>query len=210
MKYKIDVARIRENSIVLNGWVIGKSLQSEAEFEVLDGQEKPVKFKYVPVRRDDVCQIYFKKTLDRDLGFDIRIPYIREKNEDRTLVIRCDGKTARVKLNAEIIERQNSSAHKKSAKLKSMMNVQTFRSAVDFWKENGFKAFVLKSRHKLQGIDSDYDYPEWYALTKTTDEELEAQRKSFFDYMPKMSVVIPAYKTPERYLAAMKGDRSYV
>ncbi len=40
MKYKIDVARIRENSIVLNGWVIGKSLDSEAAFEVLDGQEK--------------------------------------------------------------------------------------------------------------------------------------------------------------------------
>ncbi|HCD43640.1 MAG TPA: glycosyl transferase family 2 [Lachnoclostridium sp.] len=203
MKYKIDVARIRENSIVLNGWVIGKSLDSEATFEVLDGQEKSVEFKYVPVRRDDVCQIYFKKAANRDLGFDIRIPYIRDKNEDRFLVIRCDGKTARVKLNAEIIERQNSSAHKKSTKLKSMMNVQTFRSAVDFWKENGFKAFVLKSRHKLQGIDSDYDYPEWYALTKTTDEELDAQRKTAFDYRPKMSVVIPAYKTPERYLAAM-------
>jgi glycosyltransferase involved in cell wall biosynthesis len=203
MKYKIDVARIRENSIVLNGWVIGKSLDSEAAFEVLDGQEKSVEFKYVPVRRDDVCQIYFKKTADRDLGFDIRIPYIREKNEDRILVIRCDGKTVRVKLNAQIIERQNSSAHKKSTKLKSMMNAQTFRSAADFWKENGFKAFVLKSRHKLQGIDSDYDYPEWYALTKTTDEELDAQRKTTFDYRPKMSVVIPAFKTPERYLAAM-------
>ncbi|WP_349946287.1 glycosyltransferase [Lacrimispora sp. BS-2] len=203
MKYKIDVARIRENSIVLNGWVIGKSLDSEAAFEVLDGQEKSVEFKYVAVRRDDVCQIYFKKAAEKDLGFDIRIPYIREKNEDRTLVIRCDGKTVRVKLNADIIERQNSSAHKKSTKLKSMMNVQTFRSAVDFWKENGFKAFVLKSRHKLQGIDSDYDYPEWYALTKTTDEELEAQKKADFDYRPKMSVVIPAYKTPERYLSAM-------
>lgn len=75
-----------------------------------------MEFKYVPVRRDDVCQIYFKKTADRDLGFDIRIPYIREKNEDRILVIRCDGKTARVKLNAQIIERQNSSAHKKKHK----------------------------------------------------------------------------------------------
>lgn len=84
-----------------------------------------------------------------------------------------------------------------------MMNVQTLRSAADFWRDNGFKAFVLKSRHKLQGIDSDYDYPEWYALTKTTDEELEAQRKTVFDYRPKMSVVIPAYKTPERYLSAM-------
>lgn len=28
MKYKIDVVRIRENSIELNGWVIGKTPQS--------------------------------------------------------------------------------------------------------------------------------------------------------------------------------------
>lgn len=203
MKYKIDVARIRENSIVLNGWVIGNSPKEKAEFAVLDGQEKPVEFKYVPVRRDDVSQIYFKEGPEEDLGFDIRIPYVREDNEDRFLVLSCGGKTVKVKLNAQIIEKQNSSAHKKSVKFKSMMNMQTFQSAVDFWKENGFKALVTKSRHKLQGIDSDYDYPEWYALTKTTDEELEEQRKTTFDYMPKMSVVIPAYKTPERYLAAL-------
>ena len=40
-------------------------------------------------------------------------------------------------------------------------------------------------------------------MTKTSDEELEAQKSVEFDYMPKLSVVIPAYKTPERYLAAM-------
>ncbi len=48
------------------------------------GRKKSVEFKYVAVRRDDVCQIYFKKAAEKDLGFDIRIPYIREKNEDRT------------------------------------------------------------------------------------------------------------------------------
>ncbi len=203
MKYKIDIARIRENSMILNGWVIGRTEETEAEFQVLDGSENPVEFKLVPVRRDDVSQIYFKKTVARDIGFDIRIPYIREENEDRILVIRCDGKTVKVKLNASILERQNSSAHKRTAKLKSMMNAQTLCSAVDFWKENGFKALLLKSRHKLQGIDSDYDYPEWYSLTKTSEEDLEAQKKTVFDYNPKMSVVIPAYKTPERFLAAM-------
>lgn len=203
MKYKIDIARIRENSMILNGWVIGRTEETEAEFQVLDGSENPVEFKLVPVRRDDVSQIYFKKTVARDLGFDIRIPYIREENEDRILVIHCDGKTVKVKLNASILERQNSSAHKRTAKLKSMMNAQTLCSAVDFWKENGFKALLLKSRHKLQGIDSDYDYPEWYSLTKISEEELEAQKKTVFDYNPKMSVVIPAYKTPERFLAAM-------
>jgi glycosyltransferase involved in cell wall biosynthesis len=195
--------RIRDNSIVLNGWVIGKTPQEEVEFQVLDQQGMPVQFKHVPVRRDDVSQIYFKKTVEKDLGFDIRIPYVRDSRKDRTLVITCENKSVSVQLNADIIEKQNSSAHKKSAKLKSMMNKQTLQSAMDFLMENGLKAFVIKSRHKLQGIDSDYDYPEWVSLTKTTEEELEQQRRVVFEYMPRLSVVIPAYKTPERFLSAM-------
>lgn len=203
MKYKIDVMRIRDNSIVLNGWVIGRTPEEEVQFQVLDEQDTPVEFKYVPVRRDDVSQIYFKKTVEKDLGFDIRIPYVRDSKKDRSLVIKCENKTVAVKLNADIIEKQNSSSHKKSAKLKSMMNKQTLQSAMDFFMENGLKAFVIKSRHKLQGIDSDYDYPEWVSLTKTTEEELAQQREIVFDYMPRLSVVIPAYKTPERFLSAM-------
>ena len=203
MKYKIDVMRIRDNSIVLNGWVIGRNPEEEVQFQVLDEQDTPVDFKYVPVRRDDVSQIYFKKTVEKDLGFDIRIPYVRDSKKDRTLVIKCENKSVAVKLNADIIEKQNSSSHKKSAKLKSMMNKQTLQSAMDFLVENGLKAFVIKSRHKLQGIDSDYDYPEWVSLTKSTEEELAQQREIVFDYMPRLSVVIPAYKTPERFLSAM-------
>ncbi len=203
MKYKIDVMRIRDNSIVLNGWVIGRTPEEEVQLQVLDEQDTPVEFKYVPVRRDDVSQIYFKKTVEKDLGFDIRIPYVRDSKKDRTLVIKCENKSVAVKLNADIIEKQNSSSHKKSAKLKSMMNKQTLQSAMDFLVENGLKAFVIKSRHKLQGIDSDYDYPEWVSLTKTTEEELAQQKETVFDYMPRLSVVIPAYKTPERFLSAM-------
>ena len=59
MKYKVDVVRIRENSIQLNGWVIGKTPQSRAEFKVLDKDRRPVEFRYVSTRRDDVSQIYY-------------------------------------------------------------------------------------------------------------------------------------------------------
>ena len=83
------------------------------------------------------------------------------------------------------------------------MNMETVRVAMDFWKDNGLKALIVKSRHKLQGIDNDYDYSEWYELTKPTEEELEAQKKAHFDYEPRLSIVIPAYKTPERYLKEM-------
>lgn len=42
-----------------------------------------------------------------------------------------------------------------------------------------------------------------YSLTKPTAEELEEQRKKVFDAPIKFSIVIPAFKTPERFLREM-------
>ena len=95
MKYKIDVVRIRENSITLNGWAIGKSPDSKATFRVEDEKRQPVKFKHVNTRRDDVSQIYFKKVYDRDFGFDIQFPY--ERGKDYYLLIRCEGRQVKIK-----------------------------------------------------------------------------------------------------------------
>lgn len=198
MKYKIDVVRIRENSITLNGWVIGRSPESRATFRVEDERRNPVKFKCVPTRRDDVSQIYFKKNCNREFGFDIRFPYERGKSYD--LLIRCEGKQARIRYNEKLIGRRASVAHKRMEKLRDLMNMETVHVAVDFWKQHGLKALVLKSRHKLQGLDNDYDYGEWYELTRPSQEELAEQRRKLFDFEPKLSIAIPAYKTPERYL----------
>ncbi len=201
MKYKIDVVRIRENSITLNGWVIGKSPESKAEFGVEDEDRNPVEFQCVSTRRDDVSQIYYKKVYDRDFGFGIQFPY--ERGRSYFLLICCDGKTARVKYNEELIAKRASVAHKRMEKIRDLMNMETVNVALEFGKKHGLKALFLKSKHKLQGLDNDYDYGEWYDLTKPTQEELEAQRKKVFDFEPKLSIVIPAYMTPEKYLREM-------
>ena len=201
MKYKIDVVRIRENSITLNGWVIGRSPQSEAAFTVEDEHRQPVACKLVATRRDDVSQIYFKQVYDKDFGFDIQFPY--ERGRSYWLQIHCDGKTARIRFNEELIARRSSVAHKRVEKIKDLMNLETVRVATDFARKHGLKALFLKSRHKLQGIDNDYDYAEWYDLTKPTQEELAKQRKTVFPYQPKLSIAIPAYLTPEKYLREM-------
>jgi len=198
MKYKIDVVRIRENSITLNGWVVGKSPESKASFLVEDEKKTPVKFKHVATRRDDVSLIYFKEESRQELGFDIRFPY--ERGKSYCLFIRCEGKQAKIKLNEALIAKRASVAYKRMEKLKDLMNMETVNVALNFWREHGLRALVVKSRHKLQGIDNDYDYGEWYELTKPTDQELEAQRAVTFEFEPKLSVVIPAFKTPERYL----------
>ncbi len=201
MKFKIDVVRIRENSIELNGWAIGKTPESKARFKVLDGKKQPVKHRYVATRRDDVSQIYYKKVYDRDYGFDIQFPYTR--GEDYWLLINCDGQTRRMKFNEELIAKRASVAHKRLEKIRDLMNMETVRVALDFGKKHGLKALLLKSKHKLQGLDNDYEYGEWYDLTKPTAEELAEQRQTKLAYEPLLSVVIPAYKTPEKYLREM-------
>lgn len=201
MKYKIDIVRIRENSITLNGWVIGKTPQSRAAFRVVGEDRRPVKFRHVSTRRDDVSQIYYKRTYDRDFGFDICFPYERGKNY--WLLIRCDGRVARIKFNEELIAKRSSVAYKRMEKIRDLMNWETVRVACEFARKHGLKALFLKSKHKLQGFDNDYDYQEWYELTKPSQEELERQRKEKLPVQPLLSVVIPAYKTPEDYLREM-------
>ena len=108
-------------------------------YRVEDEAGQPVKAKIVPTRRDDVSQIYYKKIIDRDLGFDIRFPYEHGKNY--YLVI-CGGKkTTRVKYSDMTIRRKTGAANRKVQKLMNLMNMETVHVAMDFWKEHGLKAW---------------------------------------------------------------------
>ena len=171
MKCNVDVVRIRENSIQLNGWAIGKTPETEITYQVEDGAHQPIRFQYVATRRDDVSQIYFGRTVEKELGFDIQFPY--ERGKDYYLIAKGEGRKIRIKYNEELIRKRSSVAHKRMQKIRDLMNMETVRVCLDFWKENGLKALLVKSKHKLQGIDNDYDYGEWYSLTKPTAEELE-------------------------------------
>lgn len=198
MRYSVDVARVRENTLKLNGWAIGKTPDTKVTYTVEDEKHRPIEFKFVATRRDDVSQAHFKQTLDKDLGFDIQFPY--ERGKDYYLIIACEGRKVRIKYNEKLIARRASVAHKRTQKILDRLNPVTLQVAWDFYKENGLKALFLKSKHSLQGIDSDYEYAEWWDLTKPTEAELAAQREEKFAYEPKFSVVIPAYKTPEEFL----------
>ena len=201
MKHNVDGVRVRENSIQLNGWVIGKTPQSQPSFKVEDQDRRLIAFQYVSTRRDDVSQIYYGQVYDRDFGFDIQFPY--ERGKDYYLVIQCDNRKTRIKYNETLIKKRSSVAHKRMQKIKDLMNMETVHVALDFWKENGLRALFVKSVHKIQGLDNDYDYGEWHALTKPGKEELARQRTEQWDDGPKFSIVIPLYQTPKRYLQKM-------
>lgn len=198
MKYKVDYVRIRENYITLNGWVVGKKPGSQPSFHVYNSKMESVDFKYVKTRRDDVSQVYFGKVYDEDYGFDIKFDY--KRGEDYYLEIAIDNQKKKIKYNEELIYKRSSVSYKRMEKLKDLCNMETVRVAFNFMKKNGLRALIRKSKSKIQGMDNDYEYTEWYEKTKPTKEELAAQRAEKFEYSPVFSIVIPLYATPDNFL----------
>ena len=203
MKFKIDVIRVRENHIVLNGWVVGRDPLSVPQFRVCDENDRPVDYKYVPTRRDDVSMIYFKQVYDIDMGYDITFEYERGRTYSVYFII--ENQMKRVKLNEELIAKRTSVAFKRREKLRDLCNFETIRVVMDNLKKHGLKAVYIKSKNKIKGFDNDYEYSEWYEKVKPGSDEISAQRE--YDWTEgstkipvSFSVVIPVFETPNNYL----------
>ncbi len=68
----------------------------------------------------------------------------------------------------------------------------------------GIKQTVAKSIRKAMGHDQEhYSYRKFLKTHPTTQEELEKQRHTVFAYNPVISIVIPLYNTPERFLVEL-------
>ncbi|MCM1272665.1 MAG: glycosyltransferase [Clostridium sp.] len=67
--------------------------------------------------------------------------------------------------------------------------------------ENGLGAFKEKLKAILYGIN--YYYPGWFEANKADAAELARQREEKLSYNPLISVVVPTYNTPEKYLREM-------
>ena len=77
----------------------------------------------------------------------------------------------------------------------------TEKKALDYMRANGVKALAVKAARKLaERTNRPVDYSDWLPKHLPTEGELSRQRKATFDYAPKISIVVPLYKTKEEYL----------
>ncbi len=220
MRTKVDIALAREGKLNIQGWAFGKDPETPVQYEVTDGKGQPVADTSVEtVRRDSVVEAYFPDyeknvghPLRRELGYDINVPYQFGIGEERILLIRVDGKCRRVRFNDRMLEQFNSHAHKKREKLLALCTWETVEVGLEYLREHGLRALWKKATHKIKGIEEDYDYNEWYKQTCITPDALNAQRSTELPLQPKFSIVIPAYKTPEKFLRRMLqsiADQTY-
>ena len=84
------------------------------------------------------------------------------------------------------------------------------RKAFRYWKHFGTKEFI---NHALERMEpEEVPYGPWFEKHRVTDTELRRQAKSQSENAPWISIIVPAYHTPEKYFMQMADsvrDQSY-
>ena len=86
-------------------------------------------------------------------------------------------------------------------RLISKMSPYTIQKGLRYLKHYGVKEFWVSLHERFE--PEEVPYGPWYEAYIPTREELEKQKKKKWKYNPKISIIVPAYKTPEMFLRQM-------
>ena len=83
------------------------------------------------------------------------------------------------------------------------INATNIKKGLRYLKHYGLKEFMIRLEEKQEQEAVPYD--EWFQKMKATEQELQQQKKESRKWKnaPKISVVVPLYQTPEKFLREM-------
>ncbi len=100
------------------------------------------------------------------------------------------------------MDKKNSSAGRiQWGKMFKKLNPYTIQKGFRYLKHYGPKEFWIRLHERFE--PEEVPYGPWYEAYIPTEAELEKQRKRRFAYEPLISVAVPAYCTPEKFLVQM-------
>ena len=83
------------------------------------------------------------------------------------------------------------------------MNIaRKINKVIRYYNKYGFRYLVEISAEKIFKLE-ERRYQKFHKKSLLSSKEKEIQSKKVFQYMPKFSIVVPLYKTPEKYLRSM-------
>lgn len=169
---------------IVNGWYINVG---NVSVHVFDETGKELEIDIKEKRRADVVRVFPENTIDEIVGFEI---VYKQKTTN----------TIRVHLQTQVRQMDYTVKLKESFIEKILRKVkQSYRKGKKYYQQYGVKATILRVIDKLTSRDS-ITYNAWLKRHCPTKTMLEKQRNHKFAYQPKISIVIPLYKTPKKYL----------
>lgn len=154
----------------------GETLEIQSE-DLEKGIRKDVVFEFPEVEKEAVT--VFEITTKVEKGDRV---FLVAKSKNKGTQITCRLSITRVE---KLIHKADVLMHK----------------GVAYYQRYGFSEFVKRVYEKTFKVgECKYTYDEWLKRHLPTDKELARQRSEKFEYSPKISIVIPLYKTPLNYL----------
>ena len=186
-QYYIEEEKVDRHSgfCSIQGWAADVGYVS---IKLFDEEKKPIPCRVQRMERVDVSDMFRECPVDPQCGFAVELSEVSGKF--LYVVMRAvDGRKSVSKVGLgtrEILAGKFSKYRKKG---------------MDYLRSHGTKALVVKGMRKLSEMTRrPVDYSKWLPQHLPSPLELEKQRRTKFAYAPKISLVVPLYKTREEYL----------
>ncbi len=183
----VDGASINENGFKIFGWYASAE-PIDIQIFTTSGEKIPCKSKYM--RRGDVKRIYPECTDEQVQGFCVECETAAPKKARIQLSNQNDTVSEKVIIRPSKIK-------KGVQKIKKC----GFKTYV-YYQQFGLKKTIERAFVKVTHQDG-IEYTNWLKKNQPTEKELQKQKEEKFAYNPKISIVVPMYKTPKKYLDEM-------
>ena len=192
IRYQIDVLKRDGEDILLQGWCIDTMRQDQMSLTDEKGRKIDCTANYRIVRSDVIQEEGLEP--DYACGFVIEVP--RKKVTCSKMVLKFwNDLTSK----QEVIDMKEFD-YKNSVRGR-VLNVQRRENKarnLQVLKSRGVGGFVDFVKEEIYTESEKYAY--WWKKNQVTAKELKEQAAHRFSYEPKISIVIPLFNTPEKYL----------
>lgn len=178
----------------LKGWAYSYA-KDPIEYSVFDSNGKKVDIEFHSKGRVDLYSLFFVGEDQIDCGYTIK--WKGNAKEKYSFALKTKNYQSK-----EILQEKTPSRNvlSKVPKLFKMMSYQHIKNGFRILRKKGFSGVIDRIVH---GSSNWAEYDEWFNATKVTEEELERQRNTTFEFAPMISIIVATFNTKEEYLKEM-------
>ena len=192
IRYQIDVLKRDGEDILLQGWCIDTMRQDQMSLTDEKGRKIDCTANYRIVRSDVIQEEGLEP--DYACGFVIEVPRKKVCCSKMVLKFWNDLTSKQEVIDMKEFDYKNSV---RGRVLNVLMRENKVRN-LQVLKSRGVGGFVDFVKEEIYTESEKYAY--WWKKNQATAKELKEQTAHRFAYEPKISIVIPLFNTPEKYL----------
>ena len=198
----LDLVDINKKSIRLSGWGISKT-EEQPQYVVRDDLGNNIDFVFKAVGRPDASRSILGDDRCRYCGYDIKFDYDIERKYTLEIKDCFDTQECVIKPKKELkkASKRKGRKYKPFKEIVKSLNGQAVKDDFKCLFTKGPAAFIRQWKERC--ITDAGTYEAYIKKHLASQETLKKQSETTFKYMPKISIIVPAFKTPEKFLKQM-------